>query len=50
MGSMRYQQDAVEFNPVTRLGLFALLYFVGLGIALVIFLNSKLLTTIKEEE
>lgn len=38
------------WKPVTRLGLFALLYFVGLGIALVIFLNSKLLTTIKEEE
>ena len=39
-----------RWEPVGRLVLFALLYFIGLGLALVIFLNSKLLTTIKEDE
>lgn len=39
-----------RWQPMARLGLFALLYFIGLALALVIFLNSKLLTTIKEDE
>lgn len=38
------------WQPIGRLGLFVLLYFIGLALALVIFLNSKLLTTMKEDE
>ena len=38
------------WQPVQRLALFAGIYFVGLGIALVIFLCKNLLTTIKEDE
>lgn len=39
-----------RWRPLTRLSLFVLLYFAGLSLALMIFLNSRLLTTIKEEE
>ena len=38
------------FQPVVRLAAFIGIYFVGLSIALLIFLNSNLLTTIKEDE
>ena len=38
------------WQPVQKLALFAGIYFVGLGIALVIFLCKNLLTTIKEDE
>lgn len=38
------------WQPLQKLALFAGIYFVGLGIALVIFLCKNLLTTIKEDE
>lgn len=38
------------WNPLDKLLIFAVVYFVGLTLALVIFLHSKLLTTIKEDE
>lgn len=38
------------FQPVVRLAAFVGIYFVGLSIALLIFLNTKLITTIKEDE
>lgn len=37
------------WHPVERLGLFILVYFVGLSAALIAFLNSKLITDMKEE-
>lgn len=39
-----------RWQPVERLGVFVGIYALGLVIALVVFLNSKLLTTIKEDE
>ena len=41
---------AFNWQPVERLGVFVVIYFVGLSIALILFLNSKLLTSIKEDE
>lgn len=41
---------AFLWQPTGRLVLFALVYFAGLSAALVIFLRSTLLTTIKEDE
>lgn len=41
---------AFSWQPVERLGIFVGIYFVGLSAALVVFLNSKLLTTVKEDE
>lgn len=38
------------WQPVERLAAFVGIYFVGLSIALLIFLNTKLITTIKEDE
>lgn len=38
------------WKPLPRLALFALLYFTGLSGALLLFLNSRLLTTIKEDD
>lgn len=45
LGGMLYQ-----WQPLDRLIIFVGIYFVGLSAALILFLNSKLLTTIKEEE
>ena len=39
-----------QWQPVQRLGIFVGIYFLGLSAALILFLNSKLLTTVKEEE
>lgn len=39
-----------KWNPINNLAIFAIVYFVGLTLALVIFLRSKLLTTVKEDE
>ena len=39
-----------HWNPVDRLGILAATYFVGLTIALLVFLRKNLLTTIKEDE
>ena len=39
-----------QWEPLGRLGMFVLVYFVGLSAALILFLNSKLLTNIKEDE
>lgn len=39
-----------HWNPIDRLGILAATYFVGLTIALLIFLRKNLLTTIKEDE
>lgn len=39
-----------RWQPVQRLGIFVGIYFVGLSAALLLFLNSKLLTTVKEDE
>ena len=44
LGGMTFQ-----WQPVDRLGIFLGIYFVGLSAALILFLNSKLLTTIKED-
>ena len=41
---------AFLWQPLQRLMLFGGIYFVGLSIALVIFLCKNLLTTIKEDE
>lgn len=41
---------AFRWQPLGKLGLFVLLYFAGLSLALAVFLNSKLLTTMKEDE
>lgn len=38
------------WQPLMHLGMFALLYFIGLSTALVVFLNSKLITNTKEDE
>ena len=38
------------WQPIQRLGLFVLVYALGLCAALVIFLNSNLLTNLKEAE
>ena len=38
------------WQPIGNLIAFVLIYFVGLSLALVIFLNNKLLTSIKEDE
>lgn len=38
------------WQPPQKLGLFAGIYFIGLSLALVIFLTKNLLTTIKEDE
>lgn len=38
------------WNPINNLVLFALVYFVALSLALVIFMSKKLLTTVKEDE
>ena len=38
------------FQPVVRLAAFVGIYFVGLSIALLVFLYTNLLTTIKEDE
>ena len=39
-----------RWEPMDKLLIFAIVYFVGLTLALVIFLRSKLLTTVKEDE
>ena len=39
-----------KWQPLDRLLIFVGIYFVGLSAALILFLNSKLLTNIKEEE
>ena len=39
-----------NWNPIKNLGIFAAVYFVALSLALAIFLNSKLLTAVKEDE
>ena len=39
-----------EYQPGDRLGAFAAVYFVGLCLALVVFLRQNLLTTLKEDE
>lgn len=36
--------------PIERLGILAVVYFVGLSVALLVFLRKNLLTTIKEDE
>lgn len=38
------------WQPIERLGLFLGIYFVGLTVALLVFLNKNLLTAIKEDE
>lgn len=38
------------WRPLQRLGLFGGIYFIGLSVALLIFLRKNLLTTIKEDE
>ena len=38
------------WNPIDKLLTFAIVYFVGLTLAMLIFLSKKLLTTIKEDE
>jgi hypothetical protein len=38
------------WQPVGRLLLFALIYFVGLSAALLVFLRKNLLSTMKEDE
>ena len=38
------------WNPISKLALFGSIYFVGLSIALIVFLRKNLLTTIKEDE
>lgn len=40
---------AFQWQPMDRLGIFLGVYFVGLSAALILFLNSKLLTNIKED-
>ena len=39
-----------RWQPVQRLELFVAVYFVGLSAALILFLNSKLITNMKEDE
>ena len=39
-----------NWNPIKNLAIFAAVYFVALSLALAIFLNSKLLTAVKEDE
>ncbi len=39
-----------QWNPIDKLALFALVYFVGLSLALVIFMSKKLINSIKEDE
>ena len=39
-----------NWQPLERLGIFVGIYCIGLAAALILFLNSKLLTTIKEDE
>ena len=39
-----------RWQPLDRLGIFLGIYFVGLSAALILFLGSKLLTTLKEDE
>ena len=39
-----------HWNPIKNLAIFAVVYFVGLSLALAIFMSKKLLTTIKEDE
>lgn len=39
-----------QWQPINRLGILAVIYFVGLTLALLIFLRKNLLTTIKEDE
>ena len=39
-----------EWKPINNLALFAVVYFVGLTLALCIFLNKKLIKNIKEDE
>ncbi len=41
---------AFQWHPIERLGIFVGIYFVGLSAALILFLNSKLLTNVKEDE
>jgi len=38
------------WNPIKNLALFALLYFVGLTLSLVVFMNTKLIKNLKEDE
>jgi hypothetical protein len=38
------------WRPIGTLAAFALIYFIGLSLALVVFLRKNLLTTIKEDE
>ena len=40
----------MKFNAPKQLALFALVYFVGLSAALVVFLHKNLLSSMKEEE
>lgn len=39
-----------QWNPLDWLGWFVLIYFVGLSAALILFLNSRLITNMKEDE
>ena len=39
-----------NWNPIKNLAIFAAVYFVALSLALIIFMNKKLLTNIKEDE
>lgn len=39
-----------RWSPMDKLLIFAIVYFVGLTLALVVFLRSKLLTTVKEDD
>ena len=39
-----------QWQPMNRLGILAVIYFVGLALTLLIFLRKNLLTTIKEDE
>ena len=41
---------AFQWHPIERLGIFVGIYFVGLSAALILFLNSRLLTNVKEDE
>ena len=39
-----------NWNPIKNLAIFAVVYFVGLSLALAIFMSKKLLTSVKEDE
>lgn len=41
---------AFRWQPINQLGFFAAVYFIGLSLALMIFLSKNLMTSLKEEE